>query len=129
AGSPAILYTFNSGENTELILNISSIALLDFEITVFEESCSGIEIASYDYETSHYLTVLPNTNYVIRLSTASTYENDETFGICLAETFDCPELNANIGDTCDDNNSNTENDLLTADCECAGTIIVPPVGG
>ncbi|MDO5656560.1 MAG: pre-peptidase C-terminal domain-containing protein [Flavobacteriaceae bacterium] len=40
--------------------------------------------------------------------------------------FDCPELGANIGDACDDGDANTENDVITEDCECAGTPI-PPV--
>src|SRR5690606_368021 len=39
------------------------------------------------------------------------------------ETFDCPELNANIGDACDDLDDSTENDTITADCECVGTPI------
>ncbi|MDO5656575.1 MAG: DUF5689 domain-containing protein [Flavobacteriaceae bacterium] len=43
-----------------------------------------------------------------------------------AETFDCPELGANIGDACDDNDETTENDVVTEDCGCAGTPI-PPV--
>ncbi|MDO5656570.1 MAG: MopE-related protein, partial [Flavobacteriaceae bacterium] len=39
--------------------------------------------------------------------------------------FDCPELAANIGDACDDGDANTENDVITADCGCAGTPIAP----
>ncbi|NEN25456.1 hypothetical protein G3O08_18350, partial [Cryomorpha ignava] len=37
--------------------------------------------------------------------------------------YDCPALQANIGDSCDDGNADTENDVVGADCECAGTII------
>ncbi len=37
-------------------------------------------------------------------------------------TEDCPGL-GNIGDSCDDNDANTENDVLQADCSCAGTPI------
>ncbi|NEN23727.1 hypothetical protein G3O08_09465 [Cryomorpha ignava] len=31
------------------------------------------------------------------------------------------DLNANIGDICDDNNAETENDVITEDCQCVGT--------
>src|SRR5690606_40745331 len=30
---------------------------------------------------------------------------------------------AEVGDACDDGNSNTDNDVITSDCECQGTIM------
>ena len=39
--------------------------------------------------------------------------------------FDCPELEANIGDACDDMDPNTTNDVVTEDCECIGTPAAP----
>ncbi len=36
--------------------------------------------------------------------------------------FDCPALEANIGDGCDDGDPETENDVITEDCGCAGTL-------
>ncbi len=36
---------------------------------------------------------------------------------------DCPELGLNIGDACDDEDDNTENDVVGDDCSCAGTPI------
>jgi len=35
--------------------------------------------------------------------------------------YDCPTLNANIGDACNDGNPNTINDTVQSDCSCAGT--------
>ena len=40
---------------------------------------------------------------------------------CGSDDFDCEALELNIGDSCDDGDSTTENDVVTADCECAGT--------
>ena len=37
--------------------------------------------------------------------------------------WDCPALEANIGDACDDGNANTADDVVTADCACVGTVI------
>ncbi len=34
---------------------------------------------------------------------------------------DCPNLNADFGDSCDDNNPDTENDSVQTDCTCSGT--------
>lgn len=38
--------------------------------------------------------------------------------------FDCPAQMANIGDTCNDNNPNTINDIIRSDCSCTGVIPV-----
>ena len=35
---------------------------------------------------------------------------------------DCPVLNANIGDSCDDGNADTINDEVQSDCSCEGEI-------
>ena len=34
--------------------------------------------------------------------------------------FDCPALQKNIGDVCDDGNANTINDVIQSDCTCKG---------
>ncbi len=36
------------------------------------------------------------------------------------DAFDCPELMANIGDACDDNDPNTTGDTVNGNCECVG---------
>ena len=38
---------------------------------------------------------------------------------------DCPDLEANFGDPCDDGNAATEDDLVTSECVCAGTYPTP----
>ncbi len=35
--------------------------------------------------------------------------------------YDCPEIQANFGDSCDDGNPNTINDVINEDCLCEGT--------
>src|SRR5690554_687587 len=46
----------------------------------------------------------------------------EAYNDC-AGIYDCPDLSANVGDACDDGDANTENDMVTADCECVGTVV------
>ncbi|MEM9050734.1 MAG: T9SS type A sorting domain-containing protein [Bacteroidota bacterium] len=40
--------------------------------------------------------------------------------IIITSLFDCPNLGLNIGDSCDDGDSETENDEVLSDCTCAG---------
>ncbi len=50
-----------------------------------------------------------------------------TFDLTVTCTpFDCEDLDANIGDSCDDGDDSTINDVVTEDCGCAG---VPPSPG
>ncbi|HQY81061.1 MAG TPA: T9SS type A sorting domain-containing protein, partial [Flavobacteriales bacterium] len=42
----------------------------------------------------------------------------------IADCIDsCPTLSGQIGDACDDNDPGTEDDVITSDCVCAGTIV------
>ncbi len=43
---------------------------------------------------------------------------DMGWSLCIA---DCPLLELSIGSPCDDGNPDTENDVVTSDCQCAGT--------
>ncbi|NEN25908.1 hypothetical protein G3O08_20665, partial [Cryomorpha ignava] len=40
--------------------------------------------------------------------------------VTVVAAFDCPDLEANFGDACDDGNSNTGADIITEGCECVG---------
>ena len=44
---------------------------------------------------------------------------------CGGSQVDCPALNANIGDACDDGIAITINDTVLSGCICAGTVISP----
>lgn len=43
--------------------------------------------------------------------------------IIVGEQVDCPNLEANFGESCDDGDPDTENDIVLSDCTCAGTPI------
>ncbi|MDO5655191.1 MAG: GEVED domain-containing protein [Flavobacteriaceae bacterium] len=64
---------------------------------------------------------------------ADLYEYSDATTVTVSVTcptvepdFDCPELEANYGDVCDDGDASTENDVINENCECVGTQI-PPV--
>ena len=60
----------------------------------------------------------------------SDYSNNKDFRTMALEAilwagavgFDCPALSLNIGDSCDDGNSETENDVVIDGCLCEGEI-------
>jgi len=39
------------------------------------------------------------------------------------EIFDCPDLELNVGEACDDGDENTTNDMVDEDCVCVGSLI------
>lgn len=43
--------------------------------------------------------------------------------IIVGEPVDCPNLGANFGESCDDGDSDTDDDIVLTDCSCAGTPI------
>ena len=62
------------------------------------------------------------------ISTADTYNyigNGSQNGLNFwvgRQIFDCPNLNLDIGDVCNDGNANTSNDRVQQDCTCSGEI-------
>lgn len=56
----------------------------------------------------------------------SEYRNGQLLSMTQREfqitIADCEQLNERTGSTCDDGNSNTENDLIQSDCSCKGTV-------
>ena len=45
------------------------------------------------------------------------------FPSCENMAFDCPDMMADIGDSCNDNNPDTTGDVITSDCTCEGALI------
>ncbi len=77
---------------------------------------------------------LSNGEYFIQIK---TFSDNGVTPICdifeeftiggTTPTYDCPTLNANIGDPCNDGNPNTTNDVVQNNCNCAGTVPPPTV--
>lgn len=67
------------------------------------------------------LPVLAGVTYYIVVSSYSSQTTAYTLNI-VEFGYDCITLSADFGDACDDGNPESENDIITADCECAGVI-------
>ncbi|MEO7080023.1 MAG: hypothetical protein ABIY71_00805, partial [Flavobacteriales bacterium] len=50
--------------------------------------------------------------------------DSDTDGDGIPDCIDsCPQLAGEVGDACDDGDASTTNDVITANCECAGTVV------
>lgn len=59
------------------------------------------------------------------VTTATQRPNDMVTVDCACvgmSIYDCPDLEANFGDTCDDGDTLTVDDMITEDCICQGDI-------
>ena len=119
----------------ELSLNFGDACEDGFAFTVGETvqlDCSCAPNTCIDTDR-----IVPNTNCPTLFDPVCGCDGNEYSNECFAAsegvtswTFgpcpkDCPNLNLNIGDNCDDNNPNTENDTVDSNCICTGTAIGP----
>jgi hypothetical protein len=118
--NPDVFYSFNSGSYSNLNINMIAGTTTDLGISVLENSCSGNQIYCLFNNENNLISVEPNTNYLVRANTNISFGDPGTFTICVEGIYDCPSLNANIGDSCNDGDPNTSGDIVTADCNCEG---------
>ncbi len=76
--------------------------------------------------TVESLPVTAGETYYIVISTWPSPQSTAYTLTVEADVFDCPELEANYGDPCDDGDPNTVGDIINENCECEG--IVPGPG-
>ena len=101
--SPDVYYKFNSGSNSEVIINLEAVSAEDLVLSVFESSCSSEAIyCSIGANQSVALPVNPSTTYYVRVH---TYYLDEigSFNICIEKV--APQI-ATINGSIDGWNSN-----------------------
>jgi len=121
SGNKIIIEGLDAGINSAKIL--SNNYSVEAACADWESGCNGMLMA----------TVTPGT-YFVQVQTYADWSTplcnifeEVTVGGGSAPTVDCPALNANIGDACNDGNGNTTNDIVQANCTCAGTPVAPTV--
>ena len=66
------------------------------------------------------------TYYILLSGYGSSDKGDFALEVSCEVIYDCPDLQANIGDACDDGDPNTENDMIVEGCGCTGTPVITP---
>ncbi len=125
---PDVFYTFNSGPYSSVVITNGNLSQVDMVMSV-SESCGGSNILCEIGTNNYELAVAPNTDYIIRIAPNSSFGLTGTFLLCVEGVYDCPDLNANIGDACDDGNPGTINDVVNSDCECEGEPSIASLSG
>ncbi|NEN24103.1 hypothetical protein G3O08_11385, partial [Cryomorpha ignava] len=103
-----VTVSLNDSENTGSVISST---------TINGESTSGV-ISLFGATAGTYqlqLVAMDNGDPV-----ESTTVNIELIVEACGE-LDCPDLEANFGDACDDGDDMTENDMVTTFCQCMGT--------
>lgn len=81
-GFQDVWYTFNSGENTEVRIDVDMITIADLVIQVLD-GCAGTEVAC-EIATMVMLTTTPNTDYKVRIASNTDWGDGGTFNICAS---------------------------------------------
>src|SRR5690606_6894438 len=123
-----VFYTLEAEAGQEYTVTVNG-ADYDGVLAIYSGSCDDLtEIDCADNGFSAgvaetiVFTVEEATTITIRTYDWSANRGSFTISVSCAAIVDCPELGLNIGDACDDANADTEDDTITADCECVGTI-------
>ncbi len=107
-----------SGDDYDAILVVYSGSCASLE-DLNEIACSDLGLEDGDAETVVF-TVDEAQSVIIRTYDWNSNAGSFTMDVSCLVQFDCPELEANIGDSCDDNNLNTNNDVVDENCNCVG---------
>ncbi len=82
SGSADVYYVFNSGNNSEVIINLDGITATDLVLSVFESSCSAAAINCSINNPSTQISVTPFTTYYVRVHSFLT-NSTGSFNICI----------------------------------------------
>ena len=103
-----------------------------FECDPWTTPCNSAEVITLPAEGDYYVQINTQENWstpvcsIFELITATAAGCDDIDGDGVCADIDCDDNDpavSNEGDACDDGDAATENDVILADCSCAGTLI------
>ena len=127
------VYEFTASDDINIDVSLSGttngwVALWVFTGCPFTSTVGYHTATTGDTRLIPELPVTAGTTYYIVVTSWLTQLENTPYTLLVKEsgTVDCPELEANIGDPCDDGNPASINEVITPDCECVG--FIPPTG-
>ncbi len=110
-------------ENRRAIIKVYDESLAPvFECSSLSDPCLDPLLIELNDCGTYYIQIQTFVNW--RAKYCDIFEEINVAG-CGSSSVDCPALNANIGDPCDDGDPQTANDKVQADCSCAGSVAPP----
>ena len=122
-GTSDVWFTFTTDGSQ--IVTVAETSALDAVVQLFVgDDCDNMVEAGACKDSPENFTVTEAGTYFFRVRPYYVAGNEGTIVVSLTcVDYDCPALQANIGDSCDDGNPNTANDIINENCECEGTAI------
>jgi len=124
-GGDDVVYSYTPAANGSIDISVTNhgtwAGVFVFTGCPFASTVGGHTTSSSSTELKvNSLPVVSGETYYIVISTYAAPQST-SYTLNVSENLpDCPILQANIGDACDDGNPNTVGDVVTADCECLG---------
>ena len=94
-----VWYSFNSGTNSQININITIGTIVDLGVEFIQGTCAGTSIFCDFTATGYTVPVTPGTNYRIRISSNNDFGVGGTFGICLSAVGAPPPNDECVGAT------------------------------
>ena len=130
---PEVVYEYTVDFDGGLDISLANVSgwvgLMAFKGCPFDERLAFSTATTGDTRSIAPMPVETGETIYIVVSTWLTQTASTTYDLTIEEfAFDCPALEANIGDPCDDGDIFTVGTTVDAECECTGGTAVP-VGG
>ena len=119
-----VYYSFTAdGTQTYRVAVLDPAFAFDGVVELLEgPDCNSLTVVGACDDFPEEFTVTEAGNYYFRVRAFNSTETDG-FNITLeCIPFDCPGV-GNIGDSCDDGEAGTVDDVIQEDCSCAGTAV------
>jgi hypothetical protein len=84
AGFQDVWYSFNSGANTQVVIDLTLGTIEDIGIELLQGGCAGTSLFCDFSSTSYTVSVTANTSYRLRLFSNNDFGLGGTFDICLS---------------------------------------------
>ncbi len=123
-------YLLQPTQSGQIVVNTCGSAF-DTKLRIYAGSCNAFTCVGgnddfsgcgpgFSLNSQVTFAAVAGTSYYILVHGFSSSVGAFTLSVSCT-LFDCPEIQANIGNACDDGNSGTFSDTIQADCTCAGT--------
>jgi hypothetical protein len=96
-GFQDVWYSFNSGANTQIVIDLTMGTIVDIGIELLQGGCAGTSVFCNFNSLSYTVSVNTNTNYRLRVFSNNDFGAGGTFDICLSAAGDPPP-----NDLCED---------------------------
>ncbi|MCZ4410787.1 hypothetical protein O3Q51_18365, partial [Cryomorphaceae bacterium 1068] len=124
-----VIYAYTPTEDQQIDVRLDNIGtwagLYIFTGCPFESTVGAHGEFADTFREIEALPVTAGVTYYIAVGTFAAPQSTPYDLSIVINSDDCPDLDGDIGDPCDDGDPLTTDDVITEDCECVGTPVIP----